>query len=62
MAEGVVAQIKSAPGDIKRMPWAALTIGAIFLFLVLLLEAFKPGLVTGPFKALLRMVGVKGAV
>jgi hypothetical protein len=44
------------------MPWAALTIGAIFLFLVLLLEAFKPGLVTGPFKALLRMVGVKGAV
>jgi len=60
MAEGVVAQVKGAPGEIKRFPWMSLTIGAIFLLLVLLIEAFKPGLITGPFKALLSAVGVKG--
>ena len=61
MAEGIVAQIKGAPGEIKRFPWMSLTIGAIVLLLVLLLEAFKPGLITGPFKALLHAVGVKAA-
>lgn len=61
MSEGVVAQIKAAPGDIKRFPWMALTIGAIFMFVVLLIEAFKPGLLTGPFKALLHAIGVKNA-
>lgn len=61
MSEGVIAQVKAAPGDIKRFPWMALTIGAIFLVLVLFIEAFKPGLVTGPFRALLHAVGVKNA-
>lgn len=60
MAESVVAQIKAAPGEIKRFPVLALTIGAIALLLVLLIEAYKPGVITGPFRALLSAVGVRG--
>jgi hypothetical protein len=62
MAEGVVKEIVTAPKQFLSHPVVAISIGVFFLLMVLLLEAFKPGLVTGPFKSFLRMVGVKGAV
>jgi hypothetical protein len=36
-------------------------VGFLVLFLVLLVEAYKPGLVTGPIKKLLNAIGVKAA-
>lgn len=59
MAESAISEIKSAPGEFTHMPWKAITVGLIFLILVLTLEAFKPGLITGPIKSLLNMVGIK---
>ena len=65
MAESVVAQVKDVPGTlvgtVRRTP--VLAIGVMFgvLFLVLLLEAYKPGLFTGPVKSFLHMIGVSAA-
>lgn len=61
MAEGAVAEVKSAPKEFVREPWKALAVGLIFLILVLVVEAFKPGLITGPIKSLLSMVGIKSS-
>jgi hypothetical protein len=56
-----VAEIRSAPREFTKEPWKAITVGIIFLVLVLVLEAFKPGLITGPIKSLLAMVGIKSS-
>lgn len=61
MAEGVVAEIKAVPGDIRRTPWTAIGIGILFLVLVLIIEAYKPGMITGPIKSFLAMFGIKAA-
>jgi hypothetical protein len=61
MAESAVAEIKSAPKEFTREPWKAIAVGFIFLLLVLIIEAFKPGLITGPIKSLLAMVGLKSS-
>jgi hypothetical protein len=64
MAEGVVAQVKEAPGDIvktvKHKPITALVIATITLALVVLIEIFFPGAITGRIRGLFNMVGVKG--
>ena len=64
MAEGVVAQAKEAPGDViktvKDKPVTALVVGVIVLALVVLLEIFFPGVITGRIRAMFNAVGVKG--
>jgi hypothetical protein len=61
MAEGAVAEIKDIPSTVRRMPWLAIGIGFGFLVLVLIVESFKPGLLTGPIRAMLVKLGLKGA-
>jgi hypothetical protein len=64
MAEGVVAQVKEGPGDVlktvKSKPITALVIGFIVLSLVVLIELFKPGALTGPIRKMFGMVGITG--
>jgi hypothetical protein len=64
MAEGVVAQAKEAPKDIattvKNKPVTALVVGLIVVSLVVLLEIFVPGVITGRIRAMFGAVGVKG--
>lgn len=63
MAEGVVAQVKDIPGTVvgtvRKTP--VLAIGVMFsvLLIVLLIEAYKPGLLTNPVRKVLGIVGVK---
>lgn len=63
MAESVVAQVQETPsvvfGTIRRTP--VLAIGVMFsvLLIVLLIEAYKPGLLTNPVRKFLGIVGVK---
>jgi hypothetical protein len=61
----VVADVKAGaldvPRTIRHKPIVALVVGFLVLFLVLLVEAYKPGLVTGPIKKLLNAIGVKAA-
>jgi len=52
----IVADVKAAPKELMSMK--GLIVGIIFLILVLILEAFKPGLITGPIKKVLGMVGI----
>ncbi len=65
MGESVTTQVKDIPstivGSVRHTP--ILAIGVMFgvLFLVLLLEAYKPGLFTGPVKSFLHMIGVSTA-
>jgi hypothetical protein len=65
MAESVVTQVKEVPGTlvstVRRTPVLAIGIMFMVLFLVLLLEAYKPGLLTGPVKSLLHAIGVSTA-
>lgn len=62
MAEGVLAQAKEGltevPHQLMSKPITALVAGIVFLLLVLTIEAFKPGLITGPIKSLLNKVGI----
>lgn len=64
MAEGVVAQIKEGPKDVlntvKHKPVTALVVGIIVLALVVLIEIFYPGAITGRIRAMFNAVGVKG--
>ena len=53
MADGVVTQLEAVPKTAVRSPILFLGIGFGFLFLVIILEMFKPGLITGPIKKLL---------
>lgn len=61
MAEGVVAQIKDVPRVTMSTPILALAIGLAFLVLVLIVEAYKPGLITGPIRHGLTTLGLKSA-
>lgn len=57
----VVALPKGAVKDVMRRP--VVLVGAIFLAVtfVLILEAYKPGIVTNPIRRLLRAIGLKTA-
>jgi hypothetical protein len=61
MAEGAITQLKEVPHEIRKFPVMAIGIGIAFLFLVLLIEAFKPGLITGPIRSVLHAIGFKTA-
>ena len=64
MAEGVVAQAKEGATDvaktIKDKPITALVVALIVTSLVVLIEIFFPGAITGRIRAMFNMVGVKG--
>lgn len=49
----VVGQITEVPKVAMHRPILFLGIGFGFLFLVILIEMFKPGIITGPIKRLL---------
>jgi hypothetical protein len=54
----IVADIKAVPNEITKTPLKFVLGGVVFLLFVLILEAFKPGIITGPLKNLLKMVGI----
>ncbi len=54
----IVAQAKEGAMEIKH-PVRFIVAGLIFLMLVLIIESFKPGAITGPIKSFLGMFGVK---
>lgn len=58
MAEGAMTQAKEGLHEPFKAPIAWIVGGVLFLFLVLIIEAFKPGAITGPIKSLLAMVGI----
>ena len=64
MAESVVKQVTEAPGDVlktvKTKPVTALVVGLIAVSLVVLIEIFYPGAITGRVRSLFNMAGVKG--
>lgn len=53
MADGPVTQLEAVPKTAMQRPILFLGIGFAFLFLVIILEMFKPGVITGPIKRLL---------
>lgn len=54
--EGAVNQLAAVPKTAVTKPILFLGIGFGFLFLVIIIEMFKPGVITGPIK---RLVGAK---
>jgi hypothetical protein len=58
MSEAVVPQIKAGAMEWKS-PVKFIVAGLIFLVLVVLLESWKPGIITGPVKSFVGMFGVK---
>lgn len=64
MTEGVVAQAKEGVGDVvktvKNKPITALVVALISVSLVVLIEIFYPGAITGRIRAVFNMAGVKG--
>ncbi len=63
MAESVVAQVKDVPGTVintvRKTPVLAIGVMFAVLLIVLLIEAYKPGLLTNPVRKVLGIVGVK---
>lgn len=63
MAESVAAQVKEVPsvvvGTLRRTPVLAIGVMFTVLLIVLLIEAYKPGLITNPVRKVLGIVGVK---
>jgi hypothetical protein len=49
------------PKTIRHKPLVAIVVGVITLVIVLLIEAYKPGLITGPIRKGLQKLGVKTA-
>jgi len=61
MSESVSTQVKDILPTAKNSPILALGIGILFLIIVIVIEIFKPGLITGTIRKGLSYVGVKGA-
>lgn len=59
--EAVTTQVKEIPKVVAKAPLMAILIGLIFLTVVLVVEAYKPGLFTGPISHLLTSIGLKSA-
>lgn len=63
MAESVITQVKEVPGTVvgtlRRTPVLAIGVMFTVLLIVLLIEAYKPGLITNPVRRVLGIVGVK---
>jgi hypothetical protein len=58
MTEGIQTQAKEGLMEIKS-PVRFIVAGLIFLILVIIIETYKPGAITGPVKSFLGMFGVK---
>lgn len=54
-----VPELAKVPSTIMKTPWLAIGIGFAFLVFVMILESWKPGLITNPIRKLLGMAGVK---
>jgi hypothetical protein len=65
MAESVVTQVKEGAKDIVKAPFhkpvMALTVALLVTSIVVLIEIFAPGAITGRIRKLFGMVGIKGA-
>lgn len=61
MAEGVMTQTKEAITAPVHHPWKWIVGGLVFMVFVFILEAFKPGIITGPIKSFIGMFGLKTA-
>lgn len=63
MAESVVTQVKEVPSTVintvRRTPVLAVGVMFAVLLIVLLIEAYKPGLLTNPVRKVLGIVGVR---
>lgn len=63
--DGVVTQIKDIPGtaisSVKHTPVLAIGIALLVILIVLMIEAYKPGLLTNPMRKLLTSIGLKSA-
>lgn len=63
--ESVVTQVKEIPstlvGSVKKTPVMAIGIAMSVIVIVLVIEAWKPGLITGPIRSGLNKLGVKTA-
>lgn len=63
MAESVVTQVKEVPSTVidtvRRTPVLAIGVMFAVLLIVLLIEAYKPGLLTNPVRKVLGIVGVR---
>ncbi len=59
--EAVTAQIKEIPKVVVKAPLMFIGLGLLFLLLTLLVETYKPGLLTGPLSHLLLSLGLKQA-
>lgn len=59
--EAVSSQIKEIPQVVTKAPLLFIGLGLLFLMLTLLVEAYKPGLLTGPIRHILTAIGVKTA-
>lgn len=65
MAEAVTTQLKEGATEpfkaLRSKPIMALTAALVIVSIVVLIEIFKPGLITGKIRKVFGMVGVKGA-
>lgn len=59
--ESVKTQVTEIPKVVAKAPLMAILIGLLFLTVVLIAEAYKPGLFTGPISHLLTAIGLKHA-
>ena len=59
--EGVEAQLKEIPKVVAKTPLLFIGLGILFLVIVLIVEAYKPGLLTGPIRHVLTSIGLKSA-
>lgn len=61
MSESVPTQIKDIPKVVAKTPFLFIGVGILFLILVLIVEAYKPGLLTGPIRHALEAIGLKAS-
>jgi len=65
MAESVVTQVKEVPStvinSVRRTPVLAIGVMFAVLLIVLLIESYKPGLLTNPVRKVLGLAGIKSA-
>lgn len=59
--EAVTSQIKEIPQVVTKAPLLFIGLGLLFLMLTLIVEAYKPGLLTGPIRHVLTAVGLKSS-
>lgn len=65
MSEGPIKQLEDVPKTLvntaKGKPFMAIGVAVSVLVIVLIIEAWKPGLITGPIRSGLNKLGIKTA-